>query len=139
MDDPVRVTLDNGRWWELKARLTVRDRRKIDEYVQSAAFRYVNNLKETGIEMNELRSLASPTTDNGVQETRTPDEDFAYLLYGSVDWSFPGEITEESVGDRDEDDARRVVAKARSLYDRTEEQVKNLSGTLPSGPVAMAQ
>ena len=63
--ETVRVDLGDGNWCEIKRYLTRGDRRRIDEYIQEKAFAYLDKLKITGLDINQLRDMAGPRDGAG--------------------------------------------------------------------------
>ena len=138
MPETFRVELKPDAWWEIKERLTRGDRRRIDEYVQTQALRYVGALKASGVPLDDLRAMAG----DGQARSASPDEDDIMLVVGTVSWSFADPITMEGIKARWDEDAEAVLEAMRARYhirrNETEESRKNGIATLPSGPPVMA-
>lgn len=142
MPETERIEFEDGAWWEIKKWLTRGDRRRIDEHVQRAALKSIQLLQEAGLTLEAVRSFAEArTAQNGATpggDASNLDEEDMTLLCGTVAWSYPEPITMAALSGRKDTEAQAVLAKMRELYSRPEELQKNLSGTLLSGPPAMA-
>jgi hypothetical protein len=121
-----RIQLGDGQWWEFKKELTVGDDRKIADYARSKSFELMQELKQSGMGLGELRSMAdeSKPATNGDRPSTT-DEDVARLLFCTVAWSFKDEVNEEGLNERSKRHADMVLAGMASLYDLDPETVKN--------------
>jgi hypothetical protein len=130
--DATRIDLKDGQHWEIKSRLTRGDVRAIDRHVRREALKMVGELKESGVTQEEIASMASPRDGiHAAPVVANPDEEDARLMHGSVSWSFPGDITFDSIQDRDADDVDTVLAVMVRLYDHTPEESENLNGKQP--------
>ena len=139
MAETFRVELKENAWWDIKERLTRGDRRRIDEYVQAQALRYVGALKASGVPLDDLRSMAGA----GQARASSPDEDDIMLLVGTTSWSFTDPIAMEGIKARWDEDAETVLEAMRARYhirrNEPEESRKNGIATLPSGPPVTVQ
>lgn len=131
--DSVRVELASGSWWEIKGELTRADKRHIDRQVESSAFETMSRIEERGLSMEKLSGLSSPDT-SGPRKWGSEEEE-AYLLRCSTAWSWSNDISVESIGDRSNKDADRVLNRMRELYlEDDDKEGKSLSGESLSSP-----
>lgn len=111
MESNERVTLPSGDWWEVKGPedFTHADRRWVDRQVTKDALSLMRDFE--GIDLEAFRDKTEAKKD----EWSPAEEDFM-LLRATVAWSFDGEVTEESIGERTDRDTKLVIARLKALH-----------------------
>lgn len=107
-----RLTFDDGNWVELKARLTIAERKKL----QTAAMRLGPK--------DEDDDQAKPRLSYQLEQV-----EMAGLYLGIVAWSLPDPVTPENIALLDEETGQAIKVRLDELWrTRTDDERKNSSG-----------
>jgi hypothetical protein len=112
----MRVTLDDGQWWELKDYLTHGDQRAIDRVGQASALAMMSSVTEVGVALDKLQGR--PSGENGAAPAATmlPEAEDELLLRCTMGWSWPEAVTAETIADRPAGAVKTVLGIAQKEY-----------------------
>lgn len=108
-DQPVRIELGNGQWWDIKPRLTRGARKAVNRVVRSWI-----TIRDTTAES----LTADPETAVQIDPAKVDidSRDDMLLKLGTVGWSFPQAFSLEAVDDFPDEYVEKVLTEMRSRY-----------------------
>ncbi len=121
-----RIDLGNGDWWEIRGFLTRGMRKAVD----AVAFKVIDikGLRNgNSAEMDSREALMEKAFEHPEMAIgfKAAQED-AYLIHGSIAWSFPEELGVSAFDLRRDSHVDTVLARMNELYDSpSEDEAKN--------------
>ena len=117
----MRITFDDGNWWEIKDWLTRRDRLAIRNANQDSAIKLMERFTKMGIEMDQFQRTQQQLpegTQKKLEVEAMPEEENTMLLVATVGWSWAEQVTEETILDRQENYTEQVLEAMRHRYEK---------------------
>ena len=117
----MRISFDDGNWWEIKDWLTRRDRLVIRNASQDSAIHLMERFTKMGIDMDAFQRTEQQMpegTQKKLEVEAMPEEENAMLLAGTVAWSWADGISEDTILDREEQYSEMVLDAMRRRYEK---------------------
>ena len=117
----MRISFDDGNWWDIKDWLTRRDRLAIRNASQDSAIQLMERFTKMGIEMDQFQRTQQQLpegTQKKLEVEAMPEEENTMLLVATVGWSWAEQVTEETILDRQENYTEQVLEAMRHRYEK---------------------
>jgi hypothetical protein len=117
----VRISFDDGNWWDIKDWLTRRDRLAIRNANQDSAIRLMERFTKMGIDMDMFQKTQQQLpegTQKKLEVEAMPEEENTMLLVATVGWSWSDPVNEEAILDREEQYTEQVLEAMRHRYEK---------------------
>ena len=86
----MRISFDDGNWWEIKDWMTRRDRLLVRSASQDSAIQLMERFSKMGIDMDSLQRTQQQMPEGAQKKLEVdamPEEENAMLLAGTTGWS----------------------------------------------------
>ena len=117
----MRITFDDGNWWEIKDWLTRRDRLAIREASQNSAIMLMERFTKMGIDMDAMQRTQQQMPSGAQKKLEVeamPEEENTMLLAATVSWSWNEPVSEDAILDRSEEHTEKVLEAMRHRYEK---------------------
>ena len=117
----MRISFDDGNWWDIKDWLTRRDRLAIRNASQDSAIQLMERFTKMGIDMDQFQRTQQQLpegTQKKMEVEAMPEEENTMLLVATVGWSWADQVNEETILDREEHYAEQVLEAMRHRYEK---------------------
>lgn len=129
MDGVERITLPDGGWWDIRTVVT-RGMRKAFRKAQLLAF--IGSDRDglgTSLDLSDPGQIQQMLQERAMAHPERWDlaaQDDAYLLYGTLAWSYGEQVNQETIDSKPDSVTELVLARIRELYaEPTEQALKN--------------
>ena len=117
----MRISFDDGNWWDIKDWLTRRDRLAIRNASQDSAIQLMERFTKMGIDMDSFQRTQQQLpegTQKKLEVEAMPEEENTMLLVATVGWSWADQVNEETILDREENYTEQVLEAMRHRYEK---------------------
>ena len=126
--DIERIEFGDGQWWDIRAVVTRRMRKRFRKAGMSAITTR-DGLEDVDFTDGEAVKLYITRHPEAIDLDALDD---AHLLYGTAAWSFGDEITTATIDDLPDQYVSRVVSRMRELYAEADEETRADLSVAPS-------
>ena len=116
--DTLRIELPGGQWWEIRTVVT----RRMRKAFRAAGLKgFLGGLTSNGtvVDMGDPEALKRLAMSHAGEWNLDAIDD-AFLLEGTVAWSWPGIVTLDGIDSLDEQYTKPVLTRMQALYAETE-------------------
>lgn len=129
MSKTERIHFEDGAWWEIRTRRSYEMTKRVTEMTHSAAI-------AAGVDVSDAGELEAYRRNNPNSMNFLALMD-AYLLLGTVAYSFDSKVSMDVINSLDSDIVEAVIERMNVLYAPVSEaQAANLGEAPPSMPTA---
>ena len=139
MQQPKRIELPSGGWWEFKPQITHGDWRYVEKQAQVQAVALMGEFEQAGLSLSRLMNTDGngAGADGGEATPLSPGQEDALLQRATTGWSFPEPVTDPAAhGLREEPDVRAVLAAMVDTYQLRTRRARSDEGKERSGALS---
>ena len=117
----MRITFEDGAWWDIKDWLTRRDRLAMREASQHSALALMEQFSKAGFDMESLQKTQQQMPENAKKTLDVeglPEEENAMLITASTGWSWDEPISADAILDKPEQYTDIILEAMRNRYEK---------------------